>query len=144
MKFSDELGIQIDDEIRKTLEKAVSKAGNRRKLCLLLKISYTTLGNWLGANERQGEYITWAQWPSIRDYLVANQLLNGFDPRWLIPSEMRARLLEHPSDNITAEEWKLIQDYRLSSDETKENIRDMAARSAAKKKERVSASASTA
>ncbi len=144
MKFSAELGIQIDDEIKKTLEKAVSKAGNRRKLSLLLKISYTTLGNWLGKNKQQGEYITWEQWPSIRDYLVANKLLNGSDPRWFTPSEMRTRLLEHPSDNITAEEWKLIQDYRLSSDETKENIRDMAARSASKTKERVSASASTA
>ena len=144
MKFSAELGIQIDDEIKTTLEKAVLKAGNRRKLCLLLKISYTTLGNWLGINKQQGEFITWEQWPPIRNYLVATQLLNGSDPRWLTPSEMRARLMERPSDNITAEEWKLVLNYRLSSEETRENIQEMAARSAAKTKERASASASTA
>ncbi len=112
MKFSEELGIKIDSEVMELLKKAIEHAGNRRKLAAAINIGYTTLGNWLGVNEQKGEFITWEQWPAIRNYLVKAMLVDGENPRWMTPSEMRESL----SSQLSPSERRLLKAYRLMDD----------------------------
>lgn len=111
MRFSGEFGIRIDKSVTDLLNKAIAQAENKRQLCLSMGISYTTLGNWLGAYDRKGEYITWEQLAQIKKYLVANGLIDGSDPKWMTPSEMRERL----AASFTPAESRLLEAYRLAS-----------------------------
>lgn len=92
MKFTEDFGIPINQEVEELLQKAISHAGNRRQLALQLKIGTTTISNWLGASDRKGQYITWDQWKPLRDYLAAHRALDAADPRWMLPSELRDAL----------------------------------------------------
>ncbi len=117
MKFSEELGIRIDGEVMELLKKAVEFAGNRRKLAAAVKIGYTTLGNWLGVNEQKGEFITWEQWQPLKNYMVTARLIDGSDPRWMIPSEMRERLIRLAKDMpVSNDERILVENYRLANE----------------------------
>ena len=92
MKFTEDFGIPINQEVEELLQKAISHAGNRRQLALQLKIGTTTISNWLGASDRKGQYITWDQWKPLRNYLAAHRALDAADPRWMLPSELRDAL----------------------------------------------------
>ena len=111
MKFSEEFGIFISDEVKKMLNRAIEIAQNRRQLALQLKIGPTTISNWLGASDRKGEFITWEQWKPLRDYLAAHGEIARGDPRWMLPSEMR-NALENGDIARNDDEARLLQLYR--------------------------------
>jgi len=92
MKFTEDFGILITDEVRKLILLAINKAGNRLQLAKQIGISNQTIYNWQGEGARKGQYITWDQWKPLRDYLAAHRALDASSPRWMLPSELRDTL----------------------------------------------------
>ena len=108
MEQTEELGIKIDDEVTELLKQAVTFAGNRRKLATQIGIGYTTLGNWLGSNDRKGKFITWEQWFLIRDYMKTAGLLDKSDLRWMSPNELR-KCIDLLVNNYLTNDYKLLK-----------------------------------
>jgi len=111
MKFSEESGIRITEEVRKLVNHAIEIAGSQNRLHEETKISQVAISYWTGKGNRKGEIITWDQWKPLRDYLAARGKISATDPQWMLPSELR-NALETVSAARDDDEARLLQLYR--------------------------------
>lgn len=93
MKFSEELGLALSPELRELLEKGGQKAGGTSAFCAACRIPACSYHFWTGNGKRKAEYITWDTWERVRNALAQLRLLDPADPRWMLPSELRAEVL---------------------------------------------------
>ena len=119
MRFSQNQGIEINNEVRNLLEKAIEREKSQNRLAIKMSIPAQNVQNWRGTGKRVGEYILWDQWERVRQYLVANGDIAAEDPRWMTPAEMRKRLLANTGLSLSDSERKLVEAYRKSSREQK-------------------------
>lgn len=98
MKFSQDFGIKINDEIKNLLDSCIQNEGNAAKLAHAIGTTKTNITTWTGKGKRKGEFITWDKWGSLRKYLISRGLIFDDDPRWMLPSQMRERLMAIRSD----------------------------------------------
>ena len=107
MKFSENQGIEIDATVKELLEVAVKREGSQNKLAQQMGVPAQNVQNWRGLGNRKGEYILWEQWEKIKPYFTSRGLIDGSDPRWMTPKEMRERLLSANSD-LSADERRVF------------------------------------
>lgn len=119
MRFDQNQGIEITDEIRAIFKAGIAKEGSQGKLALAMGVPPQNIQNWRGEGKHKGEFILWNQWEKIRPYFVSRGLIDGNDPRWLTPSEMRERLAGAPGAQLPPDELKILSLYRLLTDEGK-------------------------
>lgn len=93
MKFSEELGLALSLDLRELLEKGGYKAGGISAFCAACHIPASSYHFWTGNGKRKAEYITWDTWARVRNVLAQLRLLDPADPRWMLPSELRAEVL---------------------------------------------------
>ena len=122
MNFDANQGIEITDEVRELIKKGIEKEGSQGKLAAAMGVPAQNVQNWRGTGRQKGEYILWSQWKKIRPYFVSRGLLDGSDPRWLTPSEMRSRLIDNSALVLSSTEKQLIEYYRNSTDAGRASI----------------------
>lgn len=93
MIFTDEMGILITPEIIGFLKAALQKEGKKSCLSRSIGVTESNIGHWLGDTQQKGTYILWDQWKKVRSYLIRAELIDAEDPRWMLPSQMRERLM---------------------------------------------------
>lgn len=57
--------------------------------------------------------ISWDQWKKVRAYLIKVELIDGEDPKWMLPSQMRERLLGADGIATGEEERRLLYLFGL-------------------------------
>lgn len=98
-----ELGIPIDDVVLSIFEKAVQLEGRQSRLARALGIPEATLSIWMKKTQKETASISWDLWRNVRSYLVKAELIDAEDPRWMLPSQMRERLMAIRGDrDVTA------------------------------------------
>ncbi len=103
MIFTDEMGILITPEIIGFLKAALQKEGKKSCLSRSIGVTESNIGHWLGDTQQKGTYILWDQWKKVRSYLIKAELIDAEDPRWMLPSQMRERLMAiRDSSDVTA------------------------------------------
>ena len=112
MIFTDEMGILITDEIIGILKKALQQEGKKSRLARAIGVTESNIGHWLGDTQQKGEYIVWDQWKKVRSYLIKVELIDGEDPKWMLPSQMRERL-EALSDGSGGDGRRLLYLFGL-------------------------------
>ncbi|MGN0878451.1 MAG: hypothetical protein ACI4WT_03210 [Oligosphaeraceae bacterium] len=75
------------------LEEGARKAGGVAAFCAACQTPKTSYHFWTGNGKRRAEFITWDTWERVRDALAQLRLLDPADPRWMLPSELRAEVL---------------------------------------------------
>ena len=93
MKFSDELGLAVTSELRALLEAGARQAGGVGAFCAACQTPANSYHFWMGGGKRKAEYVTWDTWARVRNVLAQLRLLDPADPRWMLPSELRAEVL---------------------------------------------------
>ncbi len=93
MKFSDELGLAVTSELRSLLEEGARKAGGVGAFCAACHTPANSYHFWMGMGKRKAEFVTWDTWERVRTALAQLRLLDPADPRWMLPSELRAEVL---------------------------------------------------
>ena len=93
MKFGDEEGVALTDELRSMVRQGVRLDGGREAFAAAAGTSIPALQTWTGNGQRRSERITWATWEGVRSHLAQLRLLDPADPRWMLPSELRAEVL---------------------------------------------------
>jgi len=88
-----ELGITIDDSVLALLNRAVQLEGRQSKLARVLNVPEATLSIWRKNTQAETTSITWDQWKKVRAYLIKVDLIDADDPKWMLPSQMRERLV---------------------------------------------------
>lgn len=119
MNFDKNQGIEITDEIKDLIKVGIEKEGSQGKLASAMGVPPQNIQNWRGTGRQKGEYILWNQWEKIRPYFVSRGLINGDDPRWLTPSEMRERIHTHALIKLPNDEQQLLELFRLLTDDGK-------------------------
>ena len=120
MKWNQDIGIQITDDIRNIIEACVKDEGGQAKLARKIGLTENVIKTWRGHGSQIGHYIGWAHWEKIKPYFTSRGLIDGSDPRWMTPKEMRTRLLALASAapaNLSADKRRLLHAYRLASAE---------------------------
>ena len=117
MNFDTNQGIEITDEVKKLIEAGIKAEGSQGKLAAAMGVPPQNLQNWRGNGNRKGEFILWNQWEKIRHYFVSRRMIDGSDPRWLTPSEMRGRLANGASGRLPDDERQLLELFRLLTDD---------------------------
>ena len=103
MIFTDEMGILITPEIINFLKVALQREGKKSCLARSIGVTESNIGHWLGDTQQKGTYILWDQWKKVRAYLIKAELIDAEDPRWMLPSQMRERLMAIRGDSdVTA------------------------------------------
>lgn len=103
MIFTDEMGILITPEIIGFLKAALQKEGKKSCLSRSIGVTESNIGHWLGDTQQKGTYILWDQWKKVRSYLIKAELIDAEDPRWMLPSQMRERLMSiRDNGDVTA------------------------------------------
>lgn len=104
MKYlAEESGIIIDESLRTILLHAVQLEGKQSKLSRAIGVTENCISNWLGNTMKGTASITWDQWKKVRSYLIKAELIDAEDPRWMLPSQMRERLMAiRDSSDVTA------------------------------------------
>lgn len=98
-----ELGIPIDDIVLSLFEKAVQLEGRQSRLARALGIPEATLSIWMKKTQKETASISWDLWRNVRSYLIKAELIDAEDPRWMLPSQMRERLMAiRDSSDVTA------------------------------------------
>ena len=98
-----ELGIPIDDIVLSLFEKAVQLEGRQSRLARALGIPEATLSIWMKKTQKETTSISWDLWRNVRSYLIKAELIDAEDPRWMLPSQMRERLMAiRDSSDVTA------------------------------------------
>ena len=85
-------GIYITDTLVTLLNRAVQLEGRQSKLARKMDVPENNLSNWLGKTQKTSLMISWDQWKKVRAYLIKVELIDGEDPKWMLPSQMRERL----------------------------------------------------
>ena len=115
MIFSEEMGILITDEIIVMLKKALQLEGRKSRLARAIGVTESNIGHWLGDTQQKGVYIIWDQWKKVRSYLIKVGLIDGEDARWMLPSQMRERLLGMAGIATGAAERRLLSLFGILS-----------------------------
>ena len=89
----EEDGIELTESMRATIRQGIQAAGSRDEFARLAGVAKSGLQWWVGAGERRDSHITWATWARVRNVLAQLRLLDPADPRWILPSELRAEVL---------------------------------------------------
>ncbi len=135
MKFSENQGIEIDETVKQLIEKAIKREGSQNRFAIAIGVPAQNVQNWRGTGRQVGEYILWDQWEKVKPYFIRNGDISADDVRWMIPSEMRERLLSTIKgggmDALCEEEKTLIQNYRLANEAGKIAIKATAEAQAA-------------
>ena len=93
MKYlPEESGLVIDQALLSLLERAVQMEGRQSKLARAMGVPEMSLSHWLKKTQRDTISITWDKWKKVRAYLIKVELIDGEDPKWMLPSQMRERL----------------------------------------------------
>lgn len=115
--LSSESGLEVTDALRDVLKKALSHEGKQSLLAVALSETETNIGRWLGtAKSRNDKSISWEKWSKIRHYLLAHGDIEACDPRYMLPSEMRAALLKRGRSELTKSESELLSLFRRMND----------------------------
>ena len=93
MKFSDELGLPVTNNLRALLEEGAHKAGGVASFCEACQTPKNSYHFWTGNGKRRAEYIVWDTWERVRNVLAQLRLINPNDPRWMLPSELRDEVI---------------------------------------------------
>ena len=104
MKYlPEESGIIVDESLRTIILHAVQLEGKQSKLSRAIGVTENCISNWLGNTMKGTASITWDQWKKVRSYLIKTELIDAEDPRWMLPSQMRERLMAiRDSSDVTA------------------------------------------
>ncbi len=109
MKYlPEESGLVIDQALLSLLERAVQLEGRQSKLARAIGVTENCISNWLGNSAKGTLSITWDQWKKVRSYLIKTGLIDGEDPKWMLPSQMRERLLGADGIATGEEERRLL------------------------------------
>lgn len=101
--LSEHDGVFITDDLLSRLNHAVQLEGRQSKLARIMNVPENNLSNWLGKTKKTSSMISWEQWAKVRAYLVKAELIDAEDPRWMLPSQMRERLMAIRGDSdVTA------------------------------------------
>lgn len=119
MNFDQNLGIEITEEVKNLIKIGIEKEGSQGKLASAMGVPPQNVQNWRGEGNRKGEYILWSQWEKIRHYFISRHLIDGNDPRWLTPSEMRERLVSGVLMQLPPDERELLEQFRLLTEDGK-------------------------
>lgn len=119
MNFDLNQGVEITDEVKRLIKVGIEKEGSQGKLAAAMGVPPQNVQNWRGTGRQKGEYILWNQWEKIRPYFVSRGLIDGNDPRWLTPSEMRERLANGSLNQLPADERELLGLFRLLTEDGK-------------------------
>lgn len=119
MNFDQNQGIEITDEVKELFEIGKKKEGSQGKLAAAMGVPPQNVQNWRGTGRQKGEYILWNQWEKIRPYFISRGLIDGNDPRWLTPSEMRDRLANGTLSRLPDDERQLLELFRLLTEDGK-------------------------
>lgn len=111
----EQLGILIDDEVLSLLERAVQLEGRQSKLARAIGVPEATLSIWLKKTVKETTAITWDMWKKVRSYLIKVELIDGDDARWMLPSQMRERLLGADGIATGEEERRLLSLFGILS-----------------------------
>ena len=120
MFFSQEIGIAITDEVKEILERAIKIDGNRLQFAKKAGVGFTSVSNWLGSNDRKGEYIVWDAWKKIRPHLEALAVIAEQDIKWMLPSELRELAKNKTSIGLTDDEKTMLSFFRTLNDDGKQ------------------------
>lgn len=101
-------GIFITDELISLLKRSVQLEGRQSKLARAMGVPENNLSNWLGNTQNTISMISWDQWKKVRSYLIKVELIDGDDARWMLPSQMRERLLGADGIATGEEERRLL------------------------------------
>ena len=116
MKYlSEESGLVIDQALLSLLEKAVQMEGRQSKLARAMGVPEISISTWLKKTQRNTISITWDQWKKVRSYLIKVGLIDGEDARWMLPSQMRERLLGMAGIATGAAERRLLSLFGILS-----------------------------
>lgn len=114
MKYlSEESGLVIDQALLTLLERAVQLEGRQSKLARAIGVPEISISTWLKKTQRNTISITWDQWKKVRSYLIKVELIDGDDARWMLPSQMRERLLGADGIATGEEERRLLYLFGL-------------------------------
>ncbi len=116
MKYlSEESGLVIDQALLTLLERAVQLEGRQSKLARAIGVPEISISTWLKKTQRNTISITWDQWKKVRSYLIKVELIDGDDARWMLPSQMRERLLGADGIATGEEERRLLSLFGILS-----------------------------
>ncbi len=121
MIFSQETGIPINEEVMNILKKAIEKDGNRLQFAKKAGVGFTSVGNWLGSNDRKGEFIVWDVWKKIRPHLEALGVISRHDIKWMLPSELREQIKKQDMI-LTDDERELLYRFRTLNEAGKNAV----------------------
>lgn len=93
MKFGEEEGVALTEELRSMVRQGIALDGGREEFAAAAGTSVPALQTWTGNGQRRSGRITWATWEGVRRHLAQLRLLDPADPRWMLPSELRAEVL---------------------------------------------------
>lgn len=114
MKYlPEESGLVIDQALLSLLERAVQLEGRQSKLARAMDVPEMSLSHWLKKTQRDTISITWDKWKKVRSYLIKVELIDGDDARWMLPSQMRERLLGADGIATGEEEHRLLYLFGL-------------------------------
>lgn len=108
-------GIFITDELISLLKRSVQLEGRQSKLARAMGVPENNLSNWLGNTQNTISMISWDQWKKVRSYLIKVELIDGDDARWMLPSQMRERLLGADGIATGEEERRLLSLFGILS-----------------------------
>ena len=101
--LSEHDGVFITDDLVSRLNRAVQLEGRQSKFARIMNVPENNLSNWLGKTKKTSSMISWEQWAKVRSYLIKAELIDAEDPRWMLPSQMRERLMAiRDSSDVTA------------------------------------------
>lgn len=86
MKFTEEFGVKIDNDVKKYLARGIEQEGNQSKFARAIGVTDYNISNWLGEGKRKGEFITWDQWIKVWKYLTKAGIISPEEGRYMPPS----------------------------------------------------------
>lgn len=92
MKFGEEEGVALTDDLRSMVRQGITLDGGREEFAAAAGTSVPALQTWTGNGQRRSGRITWATWEGVRRHLAQLRLLDPADPHWMLPSELRAEV----------------------------------------------------
>ena len=92
MRFSQEMGVILTNEIKKMIREGIAREGSYTLFAQACKVPKASIGFWIGEGKRQSVCIPWDSWMGVRACLAHHGLLNASEPRWLLPSELLSEL----------------------------------------------------
>ena len=113
--------IELTDSLKNLLKNRIRNEGGVRKYASVVGLDPTHVSRFVGT-QNPIQAISWELWPQIREDLESHGAIVRGDPRWMLPSEMRAALMrgeQHPPD---PHEDRLLNFFRVLNADGKEML----------------------